>query len=81
MINLRCMFCDINYIPDFKHLIEHQLGEGCIDWQIYIKYGHNKYDNTFAWLHHYEYEFNESPYLMINKTMKVLREKHGYKWQ
>ena len=81
MINLRCMFCDINYIQDFKHLLEHQLGEGCIDWQIHLatmKY--DKFDKTFAWLHHYEFEFNESPHLMVNKTMNTLKE-YGYKWQ
>ena len=35
------------------------------------------FDEIFAWLHHYEYEFNESPYLQINRCMKLLQKESG----
>ncbi len=43
---------------------------------------YDKFDEIFAWLHHYEYEFNESPYIMVNKIVKQLQKfSKDYDWQ
>ena len=42
----------------------------------------DKLDETFCWLHHYEYEFNESPHPMINKLVKMLQKySSSYQWK
>jgi len=42
----------------------------------------DKFDEAFCWLHHYEYEFNESPHLMINKIVKNLQKiLTGFDWK
>ncbi len=41
-----------------------------------------KFNEIFAWLHHYEYEFNESPHLIVNKSMHEIRKiLTGFEWQ
>ena len=38
-----------------------------------------EFNEIFAWLHHYEYEFNESPYPKINRIVKILQKHYkGY---
>ena len=42
----------------------------------------DKFDEIFAWLHHYEYEFNESPHPMVNKVVKQLQKySDSYEWK
>jgi len=41
----------------------------------------DKFDETFCWLHHYEHEFNESPYLQVNLSVNHLKKIFSnWKW-
>jgi len=80
----QCPNCKVYYrgLPKVSYIdhLWHIQDKNCLKYELMGTT--SKIGFALAWLHHYEYEFNESPHPMVNKIVKHLQKySKSYEWR